>query len=222
MNTNNVTYSNSALTFTSQAFAELTETPEGWSDVGNGLQKIRTDGGTGFYQNKYNFLTEEILLEWAEKNECVIRSRGYDYECNPHCDALWVGEKISEDYAVKTINTRGMGNCGTDVIVGKSFHGKKRIGEIKTRILENYGIDKEIAKVAPFMPYGMELQVVKLAEDLLPILKLFRGRREFPKTPKEFYRLTNINFRTYMISFPRTQAAWNIAYKAIEVANRKY
>lgn len=134
-----------------------------------------------------------------------IDGMGYGYKCRPAADAL-----DSEHYAVRTINTQGMGNHGSVILVGKTPHGRRMVRRGKIARLTREGCPADIVKVAVSMPYGMEERVWKLAEELLPLARMgvtlrFTGHRHFEE-------VTDI--RDHGCSFPRVEAAAAIAERA--------
>lgn len=105
----------------------------------------------------------EELDALALKGE-PIDVMGYGYKCLPEGDAL-----ESEHYGVHTINTQGMGNHGSVILVGKTPHGRRMVRRGKIARLTREGCPSDIAEAAVSMRYGMEERVWKLAERLLPI-----------------------------------------------------
>lgn len=145
--------------------------------------------------------TPEELDTLAIKGE-PIDAMGYGYKCRPEGDAL-----ESEHYGVRTINTRGMGNHGSVILVGKTPHGRRMVRRGKIARLTRDGCLADIAEVAVSMPYGMEARVWKLAEELLPLARMGVSLR--CTGHRHFEAVTGI--RDHGCSFPRVNAGVAIA-----------
>jgi hypothetical protein len=118
-----------------------------------------------FYKAEYNLSSEE-LDKFALSGQ-PIGKMGFSYVTHPDVDAF-----ISADYSIRVVNTRGTGNCGTVVLVGKTPRGKKIVREGKISRLISDGCPSEIAVEAASTKYGMESRVWRLATNLLPVVAL--------------------------------------------------
>lgn len=154
-----------------------------------------------FWSPTYTGYTPEELDALAIQGD-PIDSMGYDYKCRPKDGAL-----ESEHYGVRTINTQGMGNHGSVILVGKTAHGRRLVRMGKIARLTREGCPADIAEAAVSMPYGMEERVWKLAEDLLPLAQ--RGISLCVRGHHHFEAVTGI--RDHGCSFPRVEAAIAIA-----------
>lgn len=150
------------------------------------------------YTGRY---TPEELDAIAIKGD-PIDSMGYGYKCRPKGDAL-----ESEHYGVRTINTQGMGNHGSVVLVGKTPHGRRMVRRGKIARLTREGCPEDIAAAAVSMSYGMEEKVWKLASVLLPLARMGVSLR--CTGHRHFEAVTGI--RDHGCSFPRVEAAVAIA-----------
>ena len=150
------------------------------------------------YTGRY---TPEELDALALKGE-PIDGMGYGYKCRPEGDAL-----ESEHYGVITIDTRGMGNHGEVVLVGKTPHGRRMVRRGKIARLTRQGCPADIAEVAVSMPRGMEERVWRLAEELLPMARMGVSLR--CTGHHHFEEVTGL--RDHGCSFPRIMSAVAIA-----------
>jgi hypothetical protein len=160
---------------------------------------------SAFYEPEYKYTSTE-LDQLALSGEPIDRL-GYTFRCRPGAEAL-----TSAHYGIRTINTRGMGNHGDVILVGKTPYGRRLVRMGKLARLKREGCDPAIADVAISMPYGMEPNVWRLATELLRIASYgvdithFEGHRDFT---------SRTGIEQHGCSFPRIQAAAAIALAAL-------
>ena len=154
-----------------------------------------------YYEKSFEGLSikecDKIALEMAG----AIYSTGYGF-------SLPRGGEINEEYSSKVINSRGMGNHGTIILVGKTPRARRLLRKGKIKKIMSWGIREAVAKVAVSMPYGMEEDVVRLADDILELV------REVPykgNSHKEFDKWCGFSAP---LSYPRKEAALAIAEAA--------
>lgn len=164
---------------------------------------------SNFWKPDYNGrYTSEELDTLALKGE-PIDGMGYGYKCRPDGDAL-----ESEHYCVRTINTQGMGNHGSVVLIGKTPHGRKMVRRGKIARLMAEGCSERVARAAVCTKYGMEGPVWALAEEILPMVE--RGMVLRSTGHRDFQETTGIS--DYKCSFPRVCAAVEIAERVCGVS----
>ena len=117
-----------------------------------------------YYEKNFKGLSVKECDKIALERAGAIYSTGYGY-------ALPRGGEINEEYESKVIGTKGMGNYGTIILVGKTPRARRLLKEGKIRKLMSYGIRETVAKAAVSMPYGMEKDVVRLADDILELVR---------------------------------------------------
>lgn len=156
-----------------------------------------------FYEINAGNLTIEECDKIALEDGGVVKSTGYSY-------AIPKGGDINEEYSSKVTNTRGMGNHGKIILVGKTPRSRRMIRLGKIKILEDQGISRRVASMCVVCYYGMEIGVAKLAQELcdkwsyLPKRDWFRGHNDFD----DWCNPSDCN-----LTFPRKQAAFAIAEK---------
>ena len=143
---------------------------------------------------------DEIALNSAG----VVDSMGYGWD-RP------LGGDVNEEYSSKVVNTQGMGNHGEIVLVGKSPRARALLRRGKAAALIAVGIRPFVAAACVSQRYGMEVEVAKMADDLVELVAIsdFYGNSH-----KEFKIWCGIT--EYTLSFPRVCAAIAIAAKAVE------
>lgn len=159
-----------------------------------------------FRFNSYKLaLSPEEIKHWEDVAVSGTRICGYrgGYDCAP---AVGDNRQVTEDLAVATIATMGNGNSGYDFVVGITPRGRELCRQGRMKVLTQAGISSEVAAVAARNRHGMELPVVKLAEELVGIA----GRIDCPEGHRRFRSAIGIDIPEGM-SFPRVQSAWNIA-----------
>lgn len=119
------------------------------------------------------------------------------------------------EWGTKVIARQGMGNCGHIVLVGNTNRTKQLLRRGKIRSLVNKGITAEVAAVAVSMPYGMEIEVAKLATELIETVKI-RGQFQ-GDSHRDFARWAKNNQTGAALSFPRKRAAAEIAAKVNKI-----
>lgn len=139
--------------------------------------------------------------EIALNNAGRVTSRGFGYGC-PR------GGDVNTEYESKVINTQGMGNHGTIILVGKTPRARELLRQGKIRALVAEGVREKVARVAIHEKYGMEVDVAKLADDLVEICQKSRFRGD---SHRKFQEWSGID--DYGLSFPRVCAALRIAEK---------
>lgn len=155
-----------------------------------------------FWNPSYNGrYTPEELDALALRGE-PIDQMGYGYKCAPDANAL-----DSEHYGIRTIGTKGMGNHGMVVLVGKTPHGRRMVRQGKISRLIREGCPADIASVAVSTPYGMEKCVWELASELIPLARAGISLRF--TSHRHFKTVTGIC--NHECSFPRIMAAVEIA-----------
>jgi hypothetical protein len=158
-----------------------------------------------FWTPKYSGRWTPEELDAVALQGDPIDGMGGGYKCRPEFGAI-----ESEHYAVRTINTQGMGNHGSVILVGKTPHGRRMVRRGKIARLTREGCPASIAEVAVSMRYGMEDKVWKLAADLVPMAR--RGVTLRCTSHRHFEAVTGIS--DHGCSFPRVQAAVAIAERA--------
>lgn len=154
-----------------------------------------------FYEVKADLTVEEcdrIALENAGR----VFGTGYSY-------AMPRGGDINAEYSSKVINTQGMGNHGTIILVGKTRRARRLLYKGRVRWLVENGVSKRIAKTAAVMHRGMELEVAKLADVIYPIVAA--GFKYRGNSHSDFDKWCGFSAG---LSYPRKMAAIAIAEKA--------
>jgi hypothetical protein len=178
-------------------------------ETNSGIEESKTM--SQFWKPTYNGRWTPAELDALAIQGDPIDGMGYGYKCRPDEDAL-----ESEHYTVRTINTQGMGNHGSVILVGKTPHGRRMVRQGKIKRLVREGCPERIARVACCAGYGMEAAVWKLAADLVPMLE--RGVELSVNGHREFQQVTGIT--DYGCSMPRVWAAIEIA-RRVCMPNRK-
>ena len=164
---------------------------------------------TNYWKPDYNGrFTPAELDAIALKGE-PIDGMGYSYQCRPEEGAL-----ESEHYSVRCINTQGMGNHGSVVLVGKTPHGRQMVRRGKISRLVAEGCNERIARAAVSVQYGMEAPVWTLAGEILPIVE--HGVMLRRSGHRDFQEATGIT--DYKCSFPRLCAAIELAERVCGVS----
>jgi len=147
-------------------------------------------------------LTVEECDRIALENAGRVFSTGFSY-------ALPRGGDVNEEYSSRVINTRGMGNHGTIVLIGKTPRARRLLWEGRVRWLMRQGVSQRVAEAAASMRYGMEVEVAKLADAILPIVEA--GFKYKGESNREFNDWCGFDPH---LSYPRKMAALAIAEKA--------
>ena len=155
-----------------------------------------------FYDISASGLSIEECDRIALEDAGCVRSTAYSY-ARPR------GGDVNEEYSSKVINTQGMGNHGTIILVGKTPRARKLLRQGKINWLVQHGISQKIAKVAVSMQYGMELGVAELAEDILPLIE-----RGFSYKGNSHYKFDKWCGFESDLTYPRKMAALAIAKRA--------
>ena len=155
-----------------------------------------------FYEVTAGKLTVAECDRIALENAGRVASVGYSF-------AIPRGGDINEEYAAKVINTRGMGNHGTIVLVGKTKRARRLLYKGRVRWLVKNGISECVAKAAAVMHRGMELDVAKLADKIYPIVAA--GSEYLGNSHSDFDEWCGFSSG---LSYPRKMAALAIAEKA--------
>jgi hypothetical protein len=160
-----------------------------------------------FHEVEFSGLSIANCDEIALKNAGVLSDAfGYGY-------ALPRGGPVNSEYDSVVINTQGMGNHGSIILRGRTPRTRQLIREGKVLHLTRHGIPWVVARVAPSCQYGMELDVVELADDLMEAVRLrgqFRGRSH-----RAFSEWAGSWTENLEMSFPRKDAAAEIAKIAV-------
>jgi hypothetical protein len=157
-----------------------------------------------FWSPTYYHLTDADLDRFAIENK-PLDSYGGTYKCHPREGAL-----RSAHYTLRVVGTKGLGNCGTVYLAGKSQHGRRMVREGKIRALMKEGCPREVAEIAVRCQWGME--VWPLAIDLVPMIKHGVNLRGI-NSHAEFEKVTGIDAPSY--SFPRKRAAIELAEQIV-------
>ena len=155
----------------------------------------------GVFDVKHLTVTEcdEIALNNGGKASTTF---GYGYE-------LPRGGNINEEYSSVVVNTRGMGNHGFIVLVGRTPRARALLRQGKIALLMEQGIRRSVAAACVTERSGMEIEVARMADDLLEICMAseFRGHGH-----AQFQAWSGMT--EYNLSYPRVAAAVTIAAKA--------
>jgi len=129
----------------------------------------------------YNFngvdgLSIEDIEAIASKGGRVT-STGYSFSC-PVAVAII---PQAPEWGTRVINTQGMGNCGTIVLVGRTPRARAILEGGKVAWLRGHGVSGPVAMAAVKAQYGMEPDVALFACALVSVRGEYRGNshREF-------------------------------------------
>lgn len=152
--------------------------------------------------------TAEELDRIAVENAGRLTSMGYGFSCPKPTKQI----PGAPEWGTRVINTRGMGNHGTIVLVGLTPRTKALLRQGKIKSLVDQGVPERVARVAASMRYGMEVEVANLATECLEAVKqrgIFRGNSH-----REFNQWVGQAIADqYALSFWRKCAAAEIAEK---------
>lgn len=160
---------------------------------------------TGLYISSPEEL-DRIAVECAGR----LSSMGYGFDCPVALKQI----PGAPEWGTRVIDTRGMGNHGTIVLVGLTPRTKALLRQGKIKSLVDHGVPEKVARAAISIRYGMELEVARLAGDCVnAVIKRgeFRGgsHREFNLWAGEDIA------GKYALSFWRKCAAAQIADRAV-------
>ena len=147
--------------------------------------------------------TDAQLDEIARSGEPLYHNNGFCLNPDPG--------PISPDYEIVVVGTDGCGNRGETFLRGITPRGKNLVWQGKVKRLVADGCNENMAKVATGVRYGMEEGVWKLAEELIPIIKVGVELRGV-QSHEAFHVKTGMD---HPASFPRILSAIEIAYRVI-------